>query len=96
MRPGGPGNHYYAVDKLSFCFTAVFTIKPFDAPGGIDEFLFSSKEGVAIGAYLEPDLRLGRSGLPRLAAGAMHRRVHIFWMNVRLHVDCYSCCKLFG
>src|SRR6185436_20702324 len=95
-RPGGPGNHYCVVDQLSFCFTAVLTIKSFDAAGGIDELLLAGEERMAIGTYFKPDFRLCRSSLPRFTAGAVHGRVHVFGMNVWLHVRGYSCCELFS
>ena len=92
MRPGGPGNHYCVVDQLSFGLAAVLPIEAFNASGGVDKLLLAGKERVAIGTDLEPNFRFGRSRLPRLTAGAVHRRVHVFWMNVRLHVRGYSCC----
>jgi hypothetical protein len=95
IRPGGPGNHYWIVDQLSFCLTAVLPVESLDAAGGVDKLLLAGEERVAIRADLKPDFRLRRPSLPRFTAGAMHGRIHIFWMNVRLHVRGYSCCEFF-
>jgi hypothetical protein len=48
MRPGGPGNHDCAVEQLSFGLSAVLAIKAFYATGGINQFLFSGEERVAV------------------------------------------------
>ena len=94
MRPGGPGNQYCVVDQLSFGLTAVFAIEPFDAARSVDQLLLAGEERMAIGTYLEPDLRLCRPGLPRLAACAMHGRVHVLWMNIRLHFRGYPLLRI--
>ena len=48
MRPGGPGNHFWIVDQLSFGLAAVLPIEAFNAPGGVDKLLLAGKERVAI------------------------------------------------
>lgn len=93
---GRPGNHYCVVDQLSFCLTAVPAIEPFDAARSVDQLLLACEERMAIGTDLKPDLRLRRPCLPRLTAGAMHGRVHVFWVNISLHFLGYSCCEFFG
>jgi hypothetical protein len=82
---GRPGNQYLIVDKLSFGFTTVLAVKSFDATRRVDEFLLARKERMAIRTNLKANLRLGRASLPRLAARAMDRRVHVLWMNIRFH-----------
>jgi hypothetical protein len=82
---GRPGNQYFVVDRLSFGFTAVLAIKPFDAARRVNELLRAREEGVAVGTNLKTDLGFGRASLPRLAARAMDRRIYILWMNIRLH-----------
>ncbi len=95
MRPGGPGNQYWVVYQLSFGLTPVFAIETFDAAGGIDQLLFAGEERMTAGAYLKPDFRLCRPGLPGLAARTVYGGVHVFWMNVRLHFRSYSRCEFF-
>jgi len=91
-RPRQPNN---VVVQLSFGLAAVLAIEPFHAARGVDQFLFAGEEGVAGGTYLEADLRLGRTSLPSLATRAMDGRVHVFWMNIGLHLCDYSCCEFF-
>jgi hypothetical protein len=82
---GRSGNQYWVVNQLSFGFATVLAIKPFDATRRVNELLLARKERVAVRTNLQANLRLGRAGLPRLAARAMDRRVHILRMNIRLH-----------
>ena len=55
---GGPGNQYSVVDQLSFGFSTVLTIEPFDAARSVNQLLFAGEEWMAIGTYLKSDLRL--------------------------------------
>ena len=48
---------------------AILLHKPLDAPLGVDQLLLTSEEGVAVRADFESELFLGRSRLPRRAAG---------------------------
>jgi hypothetical protein len=82
---GRPGNQYSVVNQLSFGFAPVLAIKPLDATRRIDELLLTRKERMTVRTNLKANLRLCRASLPRLAARAMHRSVHVFWMNIRLH-----------
>jgi len=83
---GDPGNQYFVVDQLSFgCFTTVFAIEPLDAACRVNELLLAREKRVAIRANLKANFRLRRASLPRLAARAMHGRVHILRMNIWLH-----------
>jgi hypothetical protein len=55
------------------------------ATGGIHEFLLAGVKRMADVANADDDYRLGGAGRDHVAAGATDFRVHIFWMNVRLH-----------
>lgn len=90
-RPGGPGNQYHTVSQLSFGLAAVLAVESFDAAGGIDQLLFAREERVTTGAYLEPDLRLGRTRLPGLTARAMDGGGNVLWMYISLHFAGHSC-----
>ena len=95
MRPGGSGNHYCVVDRLSFALASVLAIESLHAAGGIYQFLLAGKERVAIGTYFESDLRLSGPGLPGFTAGTMDGRVYVFRMNIGLHCGGHSCCEFF-
>ena len=56
-----------------------------DPSGSIDEALLAGEEWVALRADVRVDLRLGRAGLERIAAGALHRRRMVFGMDIGLH-----------
>jgi hypothetical protein len=88
-------NQYLVVANLSFGFATVLAIKSLDAARRVNELLLAGKERVAIRAYFQSNFGLGRARLPRLAARAMHRRVHVFRMNVRLHFFTCSCQEFF-
>jgi hypothetical protein len=88
---GGPGNQNRTVEQLSFCLAPVLAIEPLDAARRVDELLFACEKRVAVRANLKSDFGLGRARLPRLAASAMNCRVHILWMNIRLHFLTRSC-----
>jgi hypothetical protein len=55
------------------------------ATGGVHEFLLAGVKRMADVADADDDDRLGGTRLDHVAAGATDFRVHIFWMNVRLH-----------
>ena len=92
LRPGGPGNQYSTLSRLSFSLAAVFPVKPLDASGGIDEFLFAGEKWVAARTDFEADLLFGRASLPRLSTGTVYGRVKVLWMNIGFHRLVYSCC----
>jgi hypothetical protein len=56
-----------------------------DAAGSIDQPLLAGEERMALRAHVGVDLRLGRAGLERIAAGALHRRRMVFGMDIGLH-----------
>ena len=49
----------------------VAALEPLDAARRVDDALLAGEEGVAVAAHLDPQQRLGRVGLPRVAAGAV-------------------------
>jgi hypothetical protein len=55
------------------------------ASGGIHEFLLTGVKRMAHVTNTDDNGRLGGAGLDHVATGATDFRVHIFWMNVRLH-----------
>src|SRR5690349_13420133 len=57
-----------------------------DAALGIDQLLLARVEWVAVGADLDPDLRLDRQRLELVPARAAHRRGRVFRMDAFLHV----------
>jgi hypothetical protein len=67
------------------CFFRVFSLESFDAAGGIDEFLLTGKERMALRTDFEVDLRLGGACTERLSAGAFNDGLDVFGMNVGLH-----------
>jgi len=59
--------------------------EPLDATRRVDETLLTGEERMTLRADVRVDLRLGRSSLERIAAGALHRGRMIFGMDVVLH-----------
>jgi hypothetical protein len=57
------------------------------AARGIHEALLASEERVALRADVRVNLRLGGSGLERIAAGALHRRRMVFGMDIGFHAN---------
>jgi hypothetical protein len=55
------------------------------AAGGVHELLRAGVKRMAHVANADDDGLLGGTRLDHVAAGATDFRVHIFWMNVRLH-----------
>src|SRR5581483_11885921 len=60
-------------------------LEALDPSAGVHELLLARVEGVALGADLDVQLRLGRMDLERVPAGARHRGEHIFGMDTGLH-----------
>src|SRR5687767_12953448 len=63
----------------------VFALEALDTAGGVHELLLAREERVALGADLDPDLRLGRPGMHHLATRAGDRGVDVLRMNAHLH-----------
>ncbi len=64
---------------------AVASGKFLDAPGGIDEFLFAGKEGMAGGADTNADVALGGAGMINGSAGTGDRRFDVVGMKISFH-----------
>src|SRR5438477_2396058 len=60
-------------------------LEALDPSAGVHELLLARVEGVALGADLDVQLRLGRVDLERVPAGARHRREHVIGMDTGLH-----------
>src|SRR5207248_8894587 len=60
-------------------------LEALDPSAGVHELLLARVEGVALGADLDVQLRLGRADLERVPAGARHRRQHVIGMDTGLH-----------
>ena len=67
--------------------TAVAAGEFFDAPGGVDKFLFAGKKRMAGGADADFNVSFGRAGVINRAARANDIGLLIIGMNVRLHVE---------
>ena len=63
----------------------VFLLEPFDPPCGIDEFLFSCVEGMAVRTDLYRDILSCRACFNHAATNAGNRRFFISRMYVFLH-----------
>ena len=67
-------------------FLAITPVESIHTAGGIDQFLFAGKEGMAGRTNLNMQIALaGRTGLEGLAAGAGDGYLVIFRVNSRLH-----------
>lgn len=64
---------------------AVLLTEALDASRGIDELLLAREEGVATGADVGVNLRLGGACLVCITAGASHGRRGVNWMDVGFH-----------
>src|SRR5437868_2917107 len=60
-------------------------LEALDPSTGVHELLLARIEGVALGADLDVQLRLGRMDLERVPARARHRREHVIGMDTGLH-----------
>ena len=65
---------------------AVTTREFFDAPGGIDKFLFAGEKRMAGGTDADSNVSFGRASVINRAARANDISLHVFRMNVRFHV----------
>src|SRR6266404_751479 len=77
------------ITRLARALGALGALEPaleaLDPPTGVHELLLGRIEGVALGADLDVQLRLGRADLERVPAGARHRGEHVIGMNTGLH-----------
>src|SRR4051812_16310492 len=60
-------------------------LEPLDAAAGVDQLLPPRVERMAVGADLDVDLALGRTGRELVAAGAAHMRFGVLGMDSLLH-----------
>jgi hypothetical protein len=58
----------------------------FDAPGCVDELLFTSEKGMAGGAYTNLHIATSRSGTVDRATSTSNGRLYVIWMDISLHV----------
>jgi hypothetical protein len=72
---------------VSGSFQTVSLLEAFDAPCGIDQFLFPGKERVAGRTHFEPYFRFGGAGLELVSAGAADEHFVVFRMNSFFHFD---------
>src|SRR5262252_7686329 len=70
---------------LSRGLLLVALAEPFHAAGRVDQLLLSGEEGVALAADLDPQLFLGRTGGPGLAAGAVDQDLVQLGVDRGLH-----------
>jgi hypothetical protein len=63
----------------------VFFLEPFDAAGGVDQFLLAGEKRVAGRADFQADLFPGGTGLEPVSAGAADGYLVILRMNLALH-----------
>jgi hypothetical protein len=62
-----------------------FLAEAFDAAGGVDEFLFTGEERMALVADIDADAGLGAAGHESVAAGAVDAAGHITGMGFLFH-----------
>src|SRR4051794_14811945 len=74
-----------ALSLLRGLGAAVALPEPLDASGRVHQLLLARVVRVAGRADLDVDVLAGRTGLPGVAAGAVHRDHLIIGMNIRLH-----------
>ena len=68
-------------------FLAIAFVEAIDAPGSIDELLFTGEERVASRANFDVQVALlGRAGLECLAASAGNSYIDVFWVNSWFHL----------
>jgi hypothetical protein len=64
---------------------AIFLLELLHPPGGIDEFLLASVEGVALGANLHANLWPCRTRVDHLTTGTNNRTIDILRMDLGFH-----------
>ena len=70
--------------KISLFLSILFQ-KLIHAAGGINQLMLSGEKRMALGADLDPDARLSRTGVDRLAAGANNRGFFVVWVDFLFH-----------
>jgi hypothetical protein len=70
----------------SFLELFIFSPESFDAPRRINQFLFSSIEGVALGTNFHPYFLLGGTCRDFVATSAFDYRAMVFRMNIVFHL----------
>jgi hypothetical protein len=70
-----------------FSVITVFFLKLFHPSGTVDEFLFSGKKRVALGANFHPDFIFGGSGFKGIAAGTDYLAFFIIRMDIFSHIN---------
>src|SRR5215831_14304467 len=63
----------------------VLSLKSLDTAGGIHQFLFARKEGMALRTDFQMNFRLRRSRPKRFATGALDDRIDVIRMYVGFH-----------
>jgi len=71
---------------LGFLVFFIFSTESFNAPGRIDQLLFSRVERVTFRAYFHPDFLFGGTCGDLGATGPFNHRLVILVMNVVLHL----------
>jgi hypothetical protein len=77
-----------------FRLDTVALTESFNPARGIDKFLFSGKERVALCADTDFDVITGGFGFPNFAAGADDLRTSVFRMNIFFHFFAKPCFKV--
>jgi hypothetical protein len=76
-------------EKLLLFIQVIFPAESFHPTGGIDQLLFSGKEGMAIGTDLHLDILDRRTGLDYMPAGAGYLGRVVFGVNLRFHFSTF-------
>ena len=71
--------------RLTCLFKAVLLAIFFDSASGVEEFLFTGKERVAVRANFHVDIAGRRPSFDHISARTRNRRRLIFWMNSCFH-----------
>ena len=95
----GPKVHFFEMKAriwvLAFALFTLFFLQAFlkllYLTAAVEDPLFTGKHRMALGAYLNPDLLPGRTGLKRRAASATDLGQVILWMNTFPHYCHLSC-----
>jgi hypothetical protein len=64
---------------------SVFLDKLIHSSGRIHEFLFTGEKRVALRTNLDPDIRLGRTGMQGIAAGTNDYAILVLWVYLVFH-----------
>jgi hypothetical protein len=83
--PVATGSYYYSTETAAGKLLCVTLIELIDTTSGINKFLTSGKEGVALGANTNFEFGTGTLDVPDFAAGASNSGITIFGMDVFFH-----------